>query len=31
MPLNPGHLCILGGFLIHLILGTIYLWGNLNM
>lgn len=26
-----GILCLIGGILIHLSIGTIYLWGNINV
>ena len=26
-----GILCLIGGVLIHLSIGTIYLWGNINV
>ena len=26
-----GILCVIGGVLLHLTLGTIYLWGNINV
>lgn len=28
--LNPAWRCALGGFLIHMVLGTLYLWGNIT-
>ena len=27
---NSGVLCVIGGFLVHLVLGTLYCWGNLT-
>lgn len=28
---TKGLLVVLGGFMIHLILGTLYMWGNINI
>lgn len=28
---REGYLALLGGFLIHIMIGTFYLWGNINI
>lgn len=28
---TKGILCVLGGFMMHLILGTLYMWGGVNV
>ena len=30
LTISPAYLCAMGGFLIHLVLGTLYCWGNIT-